>query len=103
MELSKKIGSFLGVIWAFLVANAKAFFKNIFAPEEYNGVMFYYGALIYLMANVFVKDFVAIFTVAVVVGIILAYRRFMLGRKVTWLNFVFGMATTLFTSIQIWL
>ena len=87
----------------FILNNLKAFFINIFAPEEGNAVMFYYGALIYLLANFFVKDLVAIIVVAVVVGLFIAYRYFILNKKVTWLNFIFGMAATIFTFLQIWL
>lgn len=90
-------------VWQFILENLKAFFINIFTPKEDNAVMFYYGTLIYLIANIFVKDITAVIVVAVVVGVMLAQKKYIQKRKVTWLNFVFGMAATVFTIIQIWL
>lgn len=90
-------------IWNWLKNNFKALFTNFFAPNDGNSLMFYYGTLIYVLANIFVSDLVTIIVVAIVIGLLLAYRKYMLHRKIYWLNFIFGLATTLFTSIQIWL
>ena len=76
-------------------------FTAIVAPSESNGQMLYYGLLLYILANFFVKDFIAIILVAVVISIMLGYRGFVKTKTVGLMDFVFGIGPSILIFFEI--
>jgi len=76
-------------------------FLSIVTPTESNGQMLYYGLLLYILANLFVKDLIAIILVAVVISIMLGYRGFVAKKTVGLMDFIFGIVPSLLVYFEI--
>lgn len=79
----------------------KKIFISIFTPTESNGQMLYYGLILYILANIFVKDLVAIILVTCIVAIIIGYKGWIKKSSIGLMDFVFGIAPSLLIYLEL--
>lgn len=100
----EKIKAFFGAFASFFTeVFTKETLVSIFTPREDYGRFFYWGFLVYVLANIFVSDFVSLIFVAVVAFIAQVVMYAYSGRKLTLVDFVFAMLPAAIISLQIWI
>ena len=79
----------------------KKIFLSIITPTESNGQMLYYGLILYILANIFVEDLIAIILVACIIGVIIGYKGWVKKSSIGLMDFIFGIAPSLLIYFEL--